>query len=121
MEHGQRSAECFLTEIREELGAGQIAAARRVAEEAARQHPQNAEICNARAALHPSISSTKPASGRDTREEYAWLRDVPEEYRGKWVALIGRKVVGSAATLRALLSALPPDLEQIPLTVQVAS
>ncbi len=110
----------MLTEIRKQIGAGQITAARRLAEEAARRHPRNPEILNIHSILNEGRSYTRPATGRNLREEYEWLRNPPEEHRGKWVALIGREVAGCAATLKELLAGLPADLEKTPLTVRIA-
>ncbi|MCP4663880.1 MAG: hypothetical protein GY856_51505 [bacterium] len=115
-----RSAEAFLDEIREQISAGQILAARRLAEDAAASHPRHTELRNLHRILNQGGSYTLPGTGRSMRDEFEWLRDPPAEYRGQWVALIGREVVGSAATLKKLLASLSPDLEHTPLTVQVA-
>jgi hypothetical protein len=71
--------------------------------------------------LNGSPARTRPRTGRDLQEEYAWLRDPPDAYRGRWVALIGSSVVAAAQTPEELRLAIPADLEQPPLVAQIAS
>ncbi len=61
----------------------------------------------------------RPGTGRDVRPEYEWLRDPPEKYRGRWVALVGDVVVGAVATLQELQASLPADLGRTPLAVEI--
>ena len=115
------AAESILSEIRQLLEAGEIRTAKRLASEAARRHPAHAEIGDLHRTLNEGRSFARPGTGRDLRAEYAWLRDPPKEYRGRWVALIGEAIVGSAETLQELQASLPPDLGQTPLAVQIPS
>ncbi len=68
-----------------------------------------------------SYSRRLPATGRSIREELEQLRNPPDEYRGKWVAVIGPEIVGVADSLKELVARLPSNLEQTPLAVQIAS
>lgn len=115
----ESAAEVLLSKIRQQLRTGEIRTAKRLASEAAEQHPKHAEILDIHRILNEGRSFAKPGTGRDMRLEYRWLRDPPAEYRGKWIALIGDAVVGSAATLQKLQESLPPDLDQTPLAVQI--
>ncbi len=114
------SPEGLLVEIRDLIASGDVRAARRLTAEAAKRYPNDAELVNAHRILNTGRSYTRTGAGRNTREEFEWLQDPPERYRGKWVALVGRDVVGAAKTLKELLAAIPANLEKTPLTVQVA-
>ena len=113
------TAKSLLAAIRLQLETGEIRRAKRLASMAARRHPRNAEIVDLHRVLNDGRSFAQPGTGRDLRPEYEWLRDPPKVYRGQWVALVGDAVVGSAKTLRELQAALPPDLSQTPLAVQI--
>ena len=117
----QRSATALLAGIRRLLDDGEIYDARRLAAAAAREHPDHPALLRLHEVLNIGRSQRGPATGRSIREDLEGLRDPPEEYRGKWVALIGKNVVGAAATLKELVAGLPSDLEQTPLAVQIAS
>ncbi len=114
------SPEGILVEIRDLIADGDVRAARRLTAEAAERYPNDAEIANAHRILNTGRSYTRTGAGRNTREEFEWLQNPPERYRGKWVALVGRDVVGAAKTLKELLASIPANLEKTPLTVQVA-
>lgn len=111
--------EAVLDEIRGCLRIGDVKAARELAVAAAARHPEHAEIRAAVRVLAEGKSYPASGTGRNLREEYEWLRDPPERYRGKWVALVGTTVLGAADTLKELLASLPSDSGQTPLTVQV--
>ncbi len=115
------SADSLLSEIRQLLEAGEIRTAKRLASKAVRRHPEHAEIGDLHRTLNEGRSSARPGTGRDLRPEYAWLRDPPKQYRGRWVALIGEAIVGSAESLEELLASLPPQLDQTPLAIQIPS
>ncbi len=114
------SPEGLLDEIRDLIAGGDVRAARRLAAEAAERHPDNDELVNAHRILNTGGSYSRAGAGRNTRQEFEWLQDPPKRYRGKWVALVGRNVVGAAETLKELLASIPTNLEETPLTVQVA-
>ncbi len=109
-----------LEEIRELLRDGEVHEARRLATEAMTAHPDHPELRRVHELLNVGRSRKRPATGRSIREELEPLRDPPDEYRGKWVAMVGREIVGVADSLKELLAGLPSDLEQTPLAVQIA-
>jgi Family of unknown function (DUF5678) len=109
----------LLAGIRRLLNVGQIHDARRLAATAVDRYPGDSDLRKIHETLNVGRTQRKPASGRSTREELEWLREPPEEYRGKWVALIDRHIVGVADSLKELVAALPSDLEQEPLAVQI--
>ncbi len=115
-----RPVAAFLADIHQQLASGQILTASQLVRDAMDEHPEHEEILKLHQILRRGGSRTVPRSGRSMRLEYAWLDNPPEKYHGQWVALVGKEVVGSAATLKSLLAMLPPDLSQTPLTVRVA-
>ncbi len=111
----------MLNQIRSLISAGNILAARELALDAVARYPDDAELRNAKRILNDGKSYRIPGSQRSTHEEFEWLRNPPECYRGKWVGLVGPEVAGSADTLQELLDALSPEVLRIkPLVVQIA-
>ena len=74
--------------------------ARRMAVEAAARFPEHAGLQNAKRILNDG-KATVGSGGPEpsTTEEFDWLRHPPESARGKWVALVGSKMVAAADTL----------------------
>ncbi len=116
-----RTAEAILDEIRTLLSAGNILAAQELTTDAVAKFPGDVELRNAKRVLCDGKSYVVPGKPEPSRRpELEWLRDPPADYRGKWVALVGREVVASGETLKEVLGALPSDLERRPLAVQIA-
>lgn len=115
------SAARLLDEIRHCTRAGEIRTAQRLAREAAARYPEDAGLQKARRVLTGEVATSRPRTGRSLRDEYGWLKSPPAEYRGRWVALIGREVVAAADSLEKLRELLPSHLDQTPLAVRVAS
>ncbi len=117
----QPAATTLLAKVRQLLRDGEIYDARRLAAEAVREHPGHPDLLRVHEVLNVGRSQRRPATGSSIREDLEGLRDPPQEYRGKWVAVIGHDIVGVAASLKELVAGLPADLEQAPLAVQIAS
>ena len=117
----QRSANGLVAEVRRLLNDGEVYDARQLVAESVKEHPEHPDLLRIHEILNVGRSRRRPATGRSTREDLEWLRDPPDEYRGKWVALIGRDVVGTGSSLKELVAGLPSDLDQTPLAVQIAS
>ena len=116
-----RGADRFLEEIRQHTRAGKIRTAQRLVRAAVTRYPEDPELQKAHGILVGSRAKTRPGTGRNLREEYAWLRNPPAEYRGCWVALIGAEVVAAADTLEQLRASLSAHMGPTPLAVQIAS
>lgn len=98
--------EAVLRRIRA-LVTDHLFAARRLASEAAARFPEHSGIRNAHRILNEgkaTVGSGGPEPARD--EEIEWLRNPPEAVRGRWVGLLGRKLVGTADTLAELIDLL---------------
>ena len=110
-----------IDEIRRLLRNGEVHDARQLAAEARKEHPDHPELRRIHELLNVGRSRRLPATGRSAREELKQLREPPDGYRGKWVAVLGREIVGVADSLKELIADLPSDLEEMPLAVQLAS
>lgn len=81
--------------------------AQRLAIEAADRFPDHAGIQNAKRILNDGTASVAAEGPQPSRsEEFEWLRHPPRAVRGKWVALVGNKLVGAAETLAELAESL---------------
>jgi len=116
-----RSAAARLGEVRQLLRDGEVHRASQLAAWSVVKHPDHPGLRRIHELLNVGRSYRRPATGYDVRDELEWLRDPPEEMRGKWVAVVGRQVVGLAESLKQLMAELPTDLEPTPLVVQVAA
>ena len=66
------------------------------------QLPNEPQYQRIKALLRPPTTSTSPRRDGDRSAEYQWLRQHAAEHAGKWVAVAGNTLIGSAATLRDL-------------------
>ncbi len=98
--------EAALAEIRSLL-TDDFLAAQQLALEAAARFPRHAGIQNAKRILNggtATIAKTGPKP--DQHKDVEWLRNPPESVRGKWVALVGGEIVGSADDFAELAESL---------------
>lgn len=110
-----------LDTLRQFLEIGQLPAARRLLAAAVDRYPEYAEIQKARRILDQREATPNPMVEPTTSDEIEWLQSPPESARGKWVALIGRQVVGMAHSARELKKILQSkDLPQKPLIHHIA-
>ena len=71
-----------------------------------------------------AVPTTKTSQKRDIDrvQDYGWIRDHAQDYRGQWVALHNGALLGAAASLRELLNRVNPlKLEHRPLFHQIPS
>lgn len=106
--------------IQKLLDAGEIREACRLATDAVALYPGDSNLRETHRILNGNGTVKLPATGHDIREEIEWLKDPPRKYRGRWVALIGPRVVACADTAKELEASLPAGLEQVPLAVEIA-
>ncbi len=119
-ESSQASAAAVFSTVRKLLRDGEIHDARKLVERAVARYPDHPGLRDTHEVLNEGHSRRRPRTGRSLRVELESLRDPPDEYRGKWVAVVGNRVVGAADTLKELVAELPPDIEPMPLAVQIA-
>jgi hypothetical protein len=95
--------------IREHLAHGRIAAAQNLFQFARDLIPPKSGLIKA---LAPPKIKRSNRRGASREAEFRWLDENSAKYRGKWVALLGNSLLGSADTLKDLLGHLdahPPE------------
>lgn len=90
----------YLALLRSLIEQGRILDARNLLEVAGDAIPQDSDI---RRVLAPPRVRKSSVRGVDRSPEFRWLKANIELYRGKWVALVGERLVADADTLRDLL------------------
>ena len=78
-------------------------------------------IIRLRKMLAVPVTKTSQKRDIDRALDYQWIRDHAQDYRGQWVALDNRQLLGAAASLRELLDSVEPlRLEHRPLLHQIS-
>lgn len=111
----------FFKLLRNLIEADQIHQARRLIHEAVRRFPSDREVRRAKTILVDGKAKPNPYSQPTATAEIQWLANPPEEARGKWVALIGREVVGMADSVEELRESLSTQtFDQFPVVQHLA-
>ena len=107
--------------LRSLIEKDQITQARTLALEAARRFPDDDKIRLAKRILAGGKAAPNPYAQPTATAEIEWLKNPPEETRGKWVALIGSALVGMADSAEELRQSLKTKkFDQFPLVQYVA-
>ncbi len=94
-------------EILSLLSEERFQTARLLAKEAASRFPGHRRVANAcRIFDNRGRAIRRPATEPDRSDEFNWLTNPPDSARGKWVALVGSKMVAAANTLPELVKSL---------------
>ncbi len=114
------NAATVLEEIRAHLENYRFRDAQRLAKEAASSFPEVPAVQKMNRALNDRRAKRRPSTGRDSTQDFLWLKDPPPEARGKWVALAGSEVLALGTKLTDLVESLSTeDLSKKPLLVRV--
>ena len=92
----------FILAIHGLIENGRRGAARQMLEAAPDYILRDHHVAGLRSVLAPPVLKRIDKRDVDRREEYHWLRQHANEYRGRWIALVGGTVVAHAPTLREL-------------------
>lgn len=79
--------------IRQLLGEGRLQDARRLTAQALRSHPGHAGLLGLERTIAPGRVEPRPGRYPDRRAELAWIAQNRDRYPGKWVALVGDRVI----------------------------
>jgi hypothetical protein len=93
----------YLRQLHSLLEQGKILAAQHLFEFARDFVPQDSKI---REALEPPRVKTSSKKSIDRSAEFRWLDLNSARFRGKWVALLGDRLIASADSLKELLAQL---------------
>lgn len=59
----------------------------------------------------PTVKAVKQAPIKGLKESNAWIRENADQYRGRWVAILEGKLLGSASSLRELKQTIGEEVD----------
>lgn len=95
-----------LARVRHLVETERVGEARELVSEALRTTPGDQELLRWQCLLAAPKVTLRPRTGIDRTREFEWLRTHSDAYRGKWVAVVGDRLLASASNLRTLLDRL---------------
>jgi hypothetical protein len=96
----------YVSLIRAMLDRDQVASARTLLSVAIAEQPGDGELRTVARILARPTSVRRVRRDCDRSREYAWLTSHEAEHRGRWIAVVGETLVGSAESLKQLLLSL---------------
>jgi hypothetical protein len=110
----------FAIAVRRLVDSERLKAARTMLETVPANLLNDSLILRLRRVLAPPIVSRTTKTDVDREPEYDWLRTEGHNYRGQWVALLGRRLLAVAPTLRELRASIrmiplahPPLIQRV--------
>jgi hypothetical protein len=98
------------------LGQGRVARARELLQRILLQYPTDEKLLNLYRAISPGKVVRSNVRYSDRTLEMDWIKANQSFYRGKWVALLGGKVIGIGDNLKTVLRMVQEkQLREIPL------
>lgn len=92
--------------IRKLVEEDRVGGARRLVEEALREHPGDPELLRWQELLAPAfVYGRRPVEFEGTAE-HGWLAANAADYKGEWVAVLGEELLAHAPTQRELIAKL---------------
>jgi hypothetical protein len=105
-----------LASVKQLLGQGRVVDALELLQRALSRYPTDARLLNLSRAVTPGAVVRRDVRYSDRTAEMAWIKANRANYRGKWVALLGEKVLGVGDSLTAVLCLMQEQrLEETPL------
>jgi len=93
-----------------------VVTAREILQRALRQYPTNERLLSLYQAVSPGKVVRRDVRYSDRTSEISWIKANRSHYRGKWVALLGEKVIAVGDSLKAVLRIVQErQLEETPL------
>jgi len=111
------TAESYVARIRELAGTDRVGGARKVLQEALHHFPRDPVLARWKELLSPAkVIGSVPSIGLNRDAELLWLDTHGPAYRGKWVAVLGDRLVAYAESLKDLAAQIEErPLERAPL------
>jgi hypothetical protein len=98
------------------LGQGRVAIARAILQRVLLHYPTDEKLLNLYRAISPGEVVRSNVRYSDRALEMDWLKENRSIYKGKWVALLGGKVIGIGDDLKTVLRMVQEkQLREIPL------
>ena len=105
-----------IEQVKDLLGYGRLKAARELLERALQQYPTNERLLKLHWAVSPGKVERVDVRYSDRGEEVAWIKENQKKYKGKWVVLLGNRVLGMGDDLKtAMRMAKEQQYEGLPL------
>src|SRR5262245_31336418 len=92
-----------IEQVKDLLGYGRLKAARELLERALRQYPTNERLLKLHWAVSPGKVERVDVRYSDRGEEVAWIKANQAKYKGKWVVLLGNRVLGMGNDLKTAM------------------
>ena len=92
-----------IVSVKQLLGQGRVVAARELLQRALSRYPTDERLRNLFRAVIPGEVVRRDVRYSDRTLEMAWIKANRANYRGKWVALLGEKVLGVGDSLKRVL------------------
>lgn len=109
-----------LNRVRALLSEGLLRDARAVVAETLRRFPNNEALYALSKLTAPSKATRSAVRFPRREEELRWLDEHRDQYKGRWVALLGNELIASADTMKQLLDAVAAkNIEGSPLIHKV--
>jgi hypothetical protein len=105
-----------LERVKDLLGYGRLKAARELLERVLQQYPTNERLLKLHWAVSPGKVELVDVRYSDREEEVAWIKVNQAKYQGKWVVILGNRVLGMGDDLKtAMRMAQEQQYEGLPL------
>src|SRR5437867_6810466 len=92
-----------IEQVKDLLGYGQLKAARELLDSALQQYPTNERLLKLHWAVAPGKVERVDVRYSDCGEEVAWMKANQPKYKGKWVILLGDRVLGIGDDLKTAM------------------
>jgi hypothetical protein len=93
----------LIERVKDLLGYGRLKAARELLESALQQYPTNERLRKLHWAVSPGKVELVDVRYSDRGEEVAWIKENQAKYKGKWVVLLGNRVLGMGDDLKTAM------------------
>ena len=102
----------LIERVKKLLGQQKIRDARRALEIGSSRYPEDRQIASLLRAISPGRVSPTGWASTGRQLEITWIKQHGQEYRGKWIALDGDRLIALADTLNELLAKLDTSSER---------
>jgi Family of unknown function (DUF5678) len=92
-----------LERVKELLGYGRLKAARELLEHALQKYPTNERLLKLHWAVSPGKVERVDVRESNREEEVTWIKANQAKYKGKWVVLLGNRVLGMGDDLKTAM------------------
>ena len=92
-----------LERVKDLLGDGRLKTARELLEHALQKYPTNERLLKLHWAVSPGKVERVDVRYSNGQAEFDWIKANREKYKGKWVVLLGNRVLGMGDDLKTAM------------------